>query len=568
MKKTTILAAALSFAALASCSKVENIESAQEEPQTVHVTFTAAAPPAPTEEGETKVGIEGDHTTGFSTFWELGDQVRVYVSSNSYFADCSVTSVNEQGCATFYGTFQHSTGKECVFIAQYGGLASGRWQILPSQTMDGNAFDKTTVVMFSKPETGYHYSWQRFSDLKFVHACTFLNIYVKEISANTVSGDETVKSVTVTVQDKQIAGEFSIPWRTDALQGKTFDMTKLIELAETAVNTITVSVPEGTKLKDLSAMAVAAPFELKNQPLTICIETDKHSLKKTVNFTRNFSAAKMTALGFKIDKSFDIKPYIKVTQSDLTLSYLGETCSFDIAANVSWTVDESSVPEGLTVVKNGDVLMVTAPRSQHFGDKEFPIRLVGAGVSTTVTFTQPSLFEVNRGCQVNADGSVLVGVGNEVPQLTLKEKTKTFGVALNIKDGKGFSDATTPMLSAKLDTKTLNGNPLYLDYYIGGGDKGNGIYHNGVLVKEIRNITSAEFNKLSYFSFSRSNWDERRIYVYMPVKFSDGTQTDAVDYYPFADLWSNCQKGTMTVKLDNRGGGSFVISSYIAATLE
>lgn len=592
MKKTSILFAALSFAALASCSKVENAEPAQNGTETIHVTLTADAPDAPSEEGATKVGIEGDRNTGFRTFWEEGDEVtlRYYVfyesgtAKTTGYSPLKLTSVDADGKATFSGDIAKEYDGSYQYIREISAIYNYTpgYELPSLQTMNGNDFDKKAIVMYSR-EIGSKWLDKNvrtltFDNFNFVHVCTFLNIYVKELSSETVSGDEIVKTVTVTAPNKWIAGKYFYFKATDSnlKDGFPLDMRE-----NASTNYITVTVPEGTKLKDLSAKLVAAPFELSNEPLTIAIDTDKHSLKKTVNLTRKFSAARMSTIGFKIDNSFDEKPYIKAKQTDLTFSYLGETRTFDIDANVSWSVDTESLPEGVTVEKDGDALKVTIPISSHFGDKKFPVRLVGTGISTTVGFVQHSHWEVNEGCKVNEDGTLLVGVGSAVPQLTLKEKTKKFGFTFDIKDSKGFSSATSPMINTKaVVVFPTSGGKETVEYRIGGGDNGNGMYHDGKLIdlngnagSFKRKVEASDFNKLSSFrvglySYTSANSSVIDIETLCTVNFTDDNLNIYKNNFDTGISWFSSNKDIMTVTLTDRGNGSFVISSYKAEILD
>lgn len=585
MKKTSILFAALSFAALASCSKVENAEPAQDAPKTIHVTLTADAPDAPAEEGTTKVGIEGDRDTGFRTFWEEGDEVTleywiVYDKSTNRTgrSTLKLTSVDADGKATFQGDITNmiDNGQTLWYFNYLTALYKSSDDCLPpSQKMNGNSFDRKAAIMFSRSRTFYASEIKKdieFEDFAFAHACTFLNIYVKELSASTISGDETVKSVTVTAPDKLIAGSYSYNITND-IRGSN---GALIKMNNSAVSSITVEVPEGTKLKDLSAMAVAAPFKLDNEPLTVIIDTDKHSLKKTVNLTRDFSAAKMSAIGFKIDSSFDDTPYIEVDDNDLTFNYLGETKTYNVASNISWTVDTESLHEDINVVKKDDVLEVTLPMNKHIGDMKYAVTLVGSGVRKSIEFTQPSLWEVNEGCKVNADGSVLVGTGSStvVPQLKFKEKTKYFTLRFKIRDSQGFSagSAGNPLLLYRLDTKYTNKvatEKYYAEYRIGGGDDGNRIYFWGagtVVEKTYKdNIDPSHLNKLSEISISltSTNGQMGLLRLSSTIYFTDNTESFSSYYgYDSGPNWNSTEKGDLTISLENRGSGSLVIDSF------
>lgn len=571
MKKTSILLAALSFAALASCSKVENAEPAQDAPKTIHVTLTADAPDAPAEEGATKVGIEGDRNTGFRTFWEEGDEVLLVLDgqTGNKSVELKLTSIDNEGKATFQGDISEVFYKNKTYTLVVTCNWSNTGEVPSSQTMNGSSFDKRAAIMVSKPVgkwiTDSGKNSLTLEGFKFAHVCTFLNIYVKEISAKNVSGDEAVKSVTVTVPDKLIAGLH------DYSTNKVFKgSTDLVMTPNYAVNTITVKVPEGTKLKDLSAMVVAAPFELKDEQLTIAIDTEKHSMKKTVNLTRNFSKAKMTSIGFVIDNTFDVAPYIKVKQSDLTFSYLGETRSFDIDANVSWSVDTESLPEGATVEKIGDVLKVTLPISSHFGDKKFPVKLVGTGASATINFVQPSLWEVNGGCKVNADGSLLVGVGSTTPELTLKQKTKYYNLDFIIKDGKNFgsNSPTATIVRIKLDYRHPNAGMKSYEHIFGGEQgTGNGLFENGILLNNggfTKNMVSSDFNMLSSLSVSLKGYSTYNTCTFGHADLTDGSSFGRQVYTGSFPTWNACDKGVITFRLEGRGSGSFVISSYKA----
>lgn len=590
MKKTYILVAALVMAASAGCDKAGNVDVPAEGPETIYMSFTADAPPAPCGD-ETKVGISGDHNTGYRTRWEDDDAVGVRVcqlkSDGSFDSDGSISSFfaytkdagfkinknrGEDDKATFTGRLEKRkelvSGEKYAVAAVYPFASPNNNKIPSSQTMDGASFDRSAALMISKLQYVEKISKNNptsYEALEFIHVGTFLNVYVKELSASSVSGDETVKTVTVTASGKDMAGTVD-SFNFGRVGDNPAKRTDLVNMKENYTSpSITVNVPDGTLLKNLSAMAVAVPFSLKDEYFTIAIETDRHSLQKTLKLTRDFESGRMTAIGFKVDKTFDAKPYIKVRQTDLSLSYFGEKRTFEIDANVPWSVDTESLPEGLTVEKVGETLNVTPPASTHFGNKKYSVKLEGNnGVTSTLEFIQPSIWEVNGACEVRADGSVLLGKASSAlePQLKLKEKVTYYGITYNITDAKGFTDETSPMVSVKTEA----GAGKYLvEFRMGGGEDGN-IYLVGRNTFSAKPLAASAFNELNQIHTSIGTIqaaNSKILHLDLQWNVNDGGLLTMNDGNQMADsYWPSGTQGDLTFTLKNRGGGSFVISSY------
>ncbi len=584
MKKSFLLFTALGLVAISSCNKTEKYEG---DPHVLSMTICADVPESPFE--GTKVGLSGDRSTGVSTYWESDDKIGVDYCDYSTgtatkleYSQYGFTSWNlVDGKGYFYGDIYCSAGFPTTksedddrAIVAYTPYTAN---IPSSQTMNGTSIDKKAAVMISKPKFDLRLydaknqttlGYNDYGKLEFTHIGTFLNIYVKELTASTISGDETVTTVTISAPGKLISGKFNRSYGDRDGESAGITMIK-----DKAYSLITVTVPEGTKLSELSAMAVAAPFSLAGEQLEITIDTDKHSLKKAMTLTRDFESGRLTSIGFKVDKSLDKAAYIKLKSGvDPTLVYERETKSFEIDANVPWTIDTGSLPDDITVVKDRHFLKATRTYSQSIAAKSYPIKLVGTGgVTATINIIQKSAWTLNEGCVAYADGSVLMGNPSSrvEPKITHKEPSTYYKLDFYIGDSKNFTDATSPMFEVK--TRTDDG--LYQGCYIGGGSAGNFFIQgdenkeNGISTKsfgEEKWCSASDFNTMKeiYVSCKTFNGSGKYNYsVSFRVDFNDDKSPKITNADPTFFYWREYRAGELIVTLKDCGKGSFVIKS-------
>lgn len=274
------------------------------------LTSYAAAP-------DTRMVINGDKQSGFATAWEADDKIGVYAMPEStegvksaYFTcnlshQCTVTN----GIATFKGTVR-STNKSDYNLFAYYPYTDGsdeddtayqrgvQCAIAPSQTMNGNSFDKTCAYMVAKTgqtiNTNYN-DKTKTTDWQFRHTVAFVNINTKSITTTDVNDAEIVERVKIEAAGKTLGGNFLFN-----LENGTMTFTE-------PQSAITTTVPSKTQLSDLSAWFVTNPFELTQADnFVVTIVTDTHAITKTVHIDKAFKAANVYTLNLAIDGSCTI----------------------------------------------------------------------------------------------------------------------------------------------------------------------------------------------------------------------------------------------------------------------
>lgn len=263
---------------------------------------------------DTRMVIHGDKANGFKTAWEDGDQIGVYVmpasttgaDANYFTCNQAHTGTVANGIATFVGTIYSTNNADFNLFAYYPYTKGSTYKdtdyqtgvkcsLATVQTMNGNSFDKSCSYMVAK--TGKTINTSAFdksaetADWQFRHTVAFINLGIKKDIANsTVSGDEIVKSATMHVADKTLAGDFQFNLENGEM---TFTSSK---------DMIVVNVPADTKLSDLSAWFVTNPFELTaDNELEIVITTKTHIITKKVAIAKSFKAANVYTLNLTID---------------------------------------------------------------------------------------------------------------------------------------------------------------------------------------------------------------------------------------------------------------------------
>ena len=328
MKKSIILALGLMLGAfsMVGCSKDAANEQINGNIKEFTLISHADAP-------DTRMVINGDKATGFATAWENGDQIGVYAINNDIdtqgntYNKAHTGTVDNSGHATFSGNIRYNDTTTTTYnlFAYYPYTAGSNHEdedghagvdclIATTQTMNGNSFDKSCAYMVAKTgltaQSSKGDQAQEIGNWQFRHTVAFINLSTKSISAEGVSGDEIVKSVKLEAvgikNNPTLAGEFAFNLENGEM---TFDVSK-------ATNVVTVNVPTGTTLSNLSAWFVTNPFEMTaDDELEIIIYTKAHIIKKNVSVVKKFEAANVYTLNIAIDNKCavtDAEPVVVV----------------------------------------------------------------------------------------------------------------------------------------------------------------------------------------------------------------------------------------------------------------
>ncbi len=325
--KTRFTLAAMFAAALAfvGCSNVDENGGANDNtpaPAEYQLTINATA-----HEPATRVVISGDKTNGFETSWEEGDLIGVFTDTET--ADVSdrgvrtynyyleATTVNGDGTAVFTSTLYGGTyagvndlyayypyKSEMASVNNYASTTTFedvKCQIPAEQTMtESGSYDPAAAYMVARPSTiDLSESKAVETTLTFRHLNCFVNLSTKSITADGVSGDEVVSAITMTVPGKTLAGDFEL----NLADGSTnFTTTE---------ESITINVPSGTTLTDLSAWLVVNPFKLESgDELEFTISTNKNTITKTITGkTIDFAIKNVLTLNLAIDNTCTVEPF-------------------------------------------------------------------------------------------------------------------------------------------------------------------------------------------------------------------------------------------------------------------
>lgn len=342
MKK--YLSAFCVLALVVGCSK-ENIAPVQSSNE-VLLTSYAGQP-------QTKTAISGNKTEGFTANWTADDAIGVYTAGTEN-AEHTIT-VLPDGTAKFTGKVAASE-KEQTLYAYYpytssatGNLAAVTLNLPSVQTMTGASYDASAAIMVGKPQTAtVNGETSEIGNWQFAHLGSYISISVADITAETVSKDEIVSSVSIKSESKTLSGDFTLNLENGQVAfSKTSDE-------------VNVTVPEGTTLGNLAAWAVTAPFALADESLTITIVTNRNTISKTVKLTKEFKAGNVYTLGINIDENCAVKKALafakEYSESERTCYWRGGTANkkvYEVSSTIDWKVSITDSNEA-TVTKNDD----------------------------------------------------------------------------------------------------------------------------------------------------------------------------------------------------------------------
>lgn len=350
MKK--YLSAFCVLALVMGCSK-ENIAPVQSSNE-VLLTSYAGQP-------QTKTTIAGNKTDGFTANWAADDAIGVYTTAGTANAKHTITVLSD-GTAKFTGKVAASENEQTLYAyypytsSATSNLAAALLNLPSVQTMTGASYDASAAIMVGKPQTAtLDGESAEIGNWKFAHLGSYISISVADITAETVSTDELVSTVSIKSESKTLSGDFTLNLKNGQVAfSKTLDE-------------VTVSVPDGTTLGNLEAWAVTFPFALADEALTITIVTNKNTIKKAVNLTKEFKAGNVYTLGIKIDENCAVKKALAFAKeysvSERTCYWRGGTANKKVGVwNHTGEFSAGTYPENVSDLKSIRLLIKPVTR--------------------------------------------------------------------------------------------------------------------------------------------------------------------------------------------------------------
>ena len=357
------------LALVVGCSK-ENIAPVQTSNNEVLLTSYASKP-------LTRTAISGNKTDGFTANWEDTDAIGVYTTAGTANAKHTITVLSD-GTAKFTGKVAASENEQTLYAyypytsSTTSNLAAALLNLPSVQTMTGASYDASAAIMVGKPQTAtLDGESAEIGNWKFAHLNSYICISIAGITAETVSEDEVVSAISIKSEGKTLAGDFKLNLENGQVAfSKTLDE-------------VTVSVPDGTTLGNLEAWAVTFPFALADEALTITIVTNKNTIKKAVNLTKDFKAGNVYTLGIKIDENCAVKKALAFAKeysvSERTCYWRGGTANkkvYEVSSTIDWKVSITDSNEAM-VTKNDDgkSFTVVFPKSKWPVAKKYTVKL-------------------------------------------------------------------------------------------------------------------------------------------------------------------------------------------------
>lgn len=442
------------LALVVGCSK-ENIAPVQSSNE-VLLTSYAGQP-------QTKTTIAGNKIDGFTANWATDDAIGVYTTAGTANAKHTITVLSD-GTAKFTGKVAASENEQTLY-AYYPYTSSATSNLaavplnLPSvQTMTGASYDASAAIMVGKPQAAtVKGEASEIGNWKFAHLGSYISISVAGITAETVSTDELVSTVSIKSESKTLSGDFTLNLENGQVAfSKTSDE-------------VNVTVPEGTTLGNLAAWAVTAPFALADEYLTITIVTNRNTISKTVKLTKEFKAGNVYTLGIKIDDNC-APAYIAIENPNLTFNIYAEERNYKVKSNIDWSCDSNN--DAFTAKKvDANTLKVRVSKNIYFSARTCNVTVGGPEASTSLSLTQKSLWKTNRGnCVLNKDGSVTITAteNSDSPRIVVDNNT----LANSVDFGKfTFKIREANLSKGFLHINTWRSNDINYQVQIGGNNK-------------------------------------------------------------------------------------------------
>lgn len=483
------------LALVVGCSK-ENIAPVQSSNE-VLLTSYAGQP-------QTKTAISGNKTDGFTANWAAEDAIGVYTTAGTKNAEHTITVLSD-GTAKFTGKVT-ALEKEQTLYAYYpytssetGNLAAVPLNLPSVQTMTGASYDASAAIMVSKPQTAtVNGKTSEIGNWQFAHLGSYISISVADITAETVSADELVSTVSIKSEGKTLSGDFTLNLENGQVAfSKTSDE-------------VNVTVPKGTTLGNLAAWAVTAPFALAGESLTITIVTNRNTISKTVKLNKEFKAGNVYTLGIKIDENC-APAYIAIENPNLTFNIYAEERDYKVKSNIDWSCDSNN--EAFTAEKvDANTLRVKVSKNIYFSARTCNVTVKGPEASTSLSLTQKSLWKTNRGnCVLNQDGSVTITATEDSnsPRIVVDNNT----LANSVDFGKfTFKIREANLSKGFLHINTWRSDYIYYQVQIGGNNKlsCSSAWNWGAphlqSNKADKDFSIEEINQITRLSFKVSPW--------------------------------------------------------------
>ena len=307
-----------------------------------------------------RVNITGNKAEGFATSWQTGDQIGVCIDAVGAEAlrnmPLTAASVDAEGVASFSGAVTSSWAGSGTLYAYYpykeGAGTSDATQtygeIPAEQTMTPEgSFDTAAAYMVGQP-IAVESSDATTLDVttKFRQLGCFVNLSCKAIDIEGVNEGDIVEAVRLRVTEKCLAGEFMLNLATGE-----YAFSK-------PVDGVSVAVPSGMTLGNLSAWIVVNPFELTaTDQMIVEIETADYIICKYISGRNiNFGMRQVVTLNMGVDKNCEITRKVRTPR---TVTYtIGQSTSGDLPANATFQYQGDSygavsTSKGATFSLNG-----------------------------------------------------------------------------------------------------------------------------------------------------------------------------------------------------------------------
>ncbi|MDR2890238.1 MAG: fimbrillin family protein [Alistipes sp.] len=433
--KKQIFTAGLALAALgfAGCQN-EPAKAPDTEPRAIPVTISASV----TDGGETRTIIEGDRQTGFTSAWTLGDKIGFYAFNQAVQydyrtvnAEFSITSI-EDGIGTFDGEIIHDGAARTFDLYAYtprkadinvmaNHTSVEFLSIETTQTMrENDMHDDSSDLMVALPgqqisvlSSGEIIS-DDLEDLQFRYVVGFMNLTVGDITADGVSADEEVVSVKITGRDAETAPALAANFNLDLTNG---DMKSMFGKSDN----VTVWLPEGVTLGELSAWACVIPFEADE--LDFVVTTAANVIRRTATteqFGGKFSIAAGNVKTFElnVDENCTVEANKPVEFNSANYGVIQNGLYGQGLQNVSLTFrdydPQAAVREGFQLTMELIAAMDTDPSNEYLdlpeGTYHFNESRAGMSISIDPQYTNVMPFVADRpmGSQAISGGTMVV----------------------------------------------------------------------------------------------------------------------------------------------------------------
>lgn len=374
MKKTfKFFAAALAIVAAASCAKEVDVDTPVDEK--VQVTFTASYDA----EDVTKAVLATDRFV----HWSDDDAIRVYIYDNSgYFKNVSTLSIDPSSndddptFAAFTGSLTYNSSYLYYAVTPSSGWSGNSMRYdsgLAVQNAVKNSFDPAkhiAVADKAKKDTYDHFT--------FHNACALLKV--------TLAADNVYSVKVEGTNSNGIGIGGKLQFFTSDISDKTYVIGSM---SEGTVSHITLANSNSAALENGASYYIVVPhITVKNFKVSLCDANGNALVTKSKASDFNIERNKIYDLG-----TFELpKESVEVNTSSLSLVAKNASASFNVVADVDWTVTSSA--DWLTVspssgsATSGTTINVTASDNTTDYARTATLTIKGKTLTRTVSVTQ------------------------------------------------------------------------------------------------------------------------------------------------------------------------------------